>query len=708
MSYSVLNRIRQCSIGLIGPIILPLISVWSCSGQKDCVRIEYCTLRDRVIVTDHVFMKKAMFVGVSVDLDYFNRKKASIQSRVFFGDEDLGSASLVDIKTKYGNLVFDLPYELPQGDCKVLLSITKDDNEVLFSKLFSYKISDLAPYNNRMEDMSVQFLEVEQVKEDDKFVPSQTEVKRGYEIFQRSPLTYVYSYTRPERKELIESLNLRMAGNDYELLTFSIYPLRDLGNVSVSMSDLRGNSYSIPKECVEIFHIGEVQSTIGLPEGTYQNLPTLLIPGFKASIKKDKCKRFWMTIRAKDNIPPGMYRGEVEIIPEVGEKTILPISVEIVPITLEDVPGIDYFMLMTYEFVEMSMPWNEETKAQIYDAGVKVLKDYKEHGMTTLCMHSPFVLIRNEDGSPNLDDIFSGLVAARDTGFSRSVMYYIGHLINTAKDIHPANIGSFDQGADISTLKEIVRKIDDFSGSYGCPSVVYIPIDEPNDTHGDPRRERSKITPLLLKAIRDDGGKVGITTTLWQEDADVILLRNYEETEVSKIKSEGQRCWIYNNDVTLKSQDPTFARFVYGVSAWCIGVDGIGSWTFQTTQNARGDPRIADSPYDDIYLAYPDPEGPIATIKWESIREGIEDYKLIYQLEKRIQTLSRIGRDASEYREYLRKLKQEKTWRVLKYDDYDELAPGILSKIREDLMNYIIAADSRLRLEHDDNNEVNG
>lgn len=58
----------------------------------------------------------------------------------------------------------------------------------------------------------------------------------------------------------------------------------------------------------------------------------------------------------------------------------------------------------------------------------------------------------------------------------------------------------------------------------------------------------------------------------------------------------------------------------------------MSTWTFQNTQNASGWPAKADAPGRDIYLAYPDPDGPLSTPEWEAVREGIEDHKLLYQL----------------------------------------------------------------------------
>src|SRR4030042_4716214 len=183
-----------------------------------------------------------------------------------------------------------------------------------------------------------------------------------------------------------------------------------------------------------------VKETIGLPEGRFQNLPALIRAGNRVNTKAGQCQRFWLTLRIDDDVFPGVYKGKITISPQGGLETSLPLEVTVTPISLEDIPGIDYFMLMTYEFTELTMPWTKEEKGKIYKSACDILKNYKEHGMTTLCLHSPFVLATNEDGTPDLSDIFAALRAAKEIGFKRPIIWYMGHLIQTSKPKPPGSI----------------------------------------------------------------------------------------------------------------------------------------------------------------------------------------------------------------------------------------------------------------------------
>jgi hypothetical protein len=61
----------------------------------------------------------------------------------------------------------------------------------------------------------------------------------------------------------------------------------------------------------------------------------------------------------------------------------------------------------------------------------------------------------------------------------------------------------------------------------------------------------------------------------------------------------------------------------------------MSSWGPGTTQNSRGNPfEDLDSPYSDWFIFFPHQGGPLPTPNWEAVREGIDDIRYVYQLEK--------------------------------------------------------------------------
>jgi hypothetical protein len=487
--------------------------------------------------------------------------------------------------------------------------------------------------------------------------------------------------------------------NEFEPITLSLYPLQNLGTVKISVTDLKRAKEIISKNKIRVACVEMVQETIGLPEGRFLDLPTLIRPGNQVRVEKGKCQRFWLTIRIDDSVLPGVYKGRVSISPQHGLETSLPLEITVSPISLEDIPGIDYFMLMTYEFTELTMPWRKEEKEKIYKSACNILKDYQEHGMTTLCLHSPFVLITEEDGTPNLEDIFAALRAAREIGFKRRIIWYMGHLIQTSKPKHPGSIMSFDQGIHLSRLKYIVETVSQYAKEHGCPEVIFLPIDEPGDSYQDLQHKRQDITPVLLKVIKDSGAQNMLTGGNYQQfrPVDYLCSGKMNKEDLDEAHKSGSVYWLYNNDVTTKCLNPTYARYIYGYYTWMNNIDGISSWTFQNTQNARGLPGQADAHGSDIYLAYPDPNGPIATLKWEAIREGVDDHKLLYQLVKRIRKLEEKGTNTSKYKEFLSGIRKREGTPGCQERDYDKWTPTFFQISKDRLISMILDAEAKIK-----------
>ena len=643
-------------------------------------------------------MKKALYVSFSFTKSIKQHKNVNVYGFLLNGDKVIGETSLKALSENKGNLVFDLPYQIPEGQYKIKIDTFVEEGDLVATGSVVVERSDFKSiFDPKGKNTLHVFEEIPSQREAEVVKPTNQDKSIGYMLFSRSPLEYVFPESRPQQSEMINHVSIQVVRNEFEPITFSLYPLRNLGMVKISVTDLRGAEASISKDKIKVAYVEMVKETIGLPGGRFENVPTLIRAGNQVNTEAGKCQRFWLTIRIDDNVSPGVYKGKVTISPQSGLETSLPLEVTVMPISLEDIPGIDYFMLMTYEFTELTMPWSREEKEKIYQSACNILKDYKEHGITTLCLHSPFVLITKEDGTPNLEDIFAALRAAKEIGFKGRIIWYMGHLIQTSKPKHPGNIMGFDKGIHLPRLKYIVETVSEYAKEHGCPDVIFLPIDEPGDSYQDFQNKRQAITPLLLKTIKDLGAQTMLTSDDYKQFKPVDYLCSGEMNKegLNAAHDSGSVYWLFNNDVTTRCLNPTYARYIYGYYTWMNRVDGMSSWTFQNTQNARGLPGQADVHGSDIYLAYPDPNGPIATLKWEAIREGIDDHKLVYQLVKRIQKLKQKGIKTSKYEDFLLEIrKKEGTPGCLKGDD-EKWNPTFFQKSRDHLISMILDAEAK-------------
>jgi hypothetical protein len=459
------------------------------------------------------------------------------------------------------------------------------------------------------------------------------DVDRGYVLFNSDFQRYVFPWTIPDEKDRISTLGIRMSRNDFDPITLGIYPIRDLGEVKVSVSDLTGPAGDmIPSGNILVQVVRNLKVRTG--EGnTFQIIPRLLDRTDHTGIPIAYTTRFWLTVHADSLIPPGTYQGVIRIQPQKEAETMVPFTAEVLPITLEPVPGIDYSMCMSYEFFELeSKEWSSAQKEKIYRDGVNSFKDYINHGMSTVAVASPYYFQWNKDGTPRLEHLNAMIRAAKETGFTRPVFWYYGQYLHAAKGQHPGNIRLYDpkiHPARARYLAETALKLDK---ELGGPPLGFMPIDEPRIAL------RQKITLELFKEIKKiSGAKIMCTTNIGGKLLDIENDSQVDRKNLGpgeKIRKSDRKVWEYNNAV-VQCLNPGYSRYIYGYYTWRQDLDGMNSWGPGTTENSRGNPyEDLDHELTDYALTYPHAGGPLATPNWEALREGIDDIRYVYQLEK--------------------------------------------------------------------------
>jgi hypothetical protein len=159
-----------------------------------------------------------------------------------------------------------------------------------------------------------------------------------------------------------------------------------------------------------------------------------------------------------------------------------------------------------------------------------------------------------------------------------------------------------------------------------------MPIDEPRIAL------RQKITLDLLKEIKKvPGVKTMVTANI---GGNLLDIENDSEQDRKplgpgeKMRHSERKVWEYKN-TAIQCLNPSFSRYIYGYYTWRQDLDGMNSWGPSTTENSRGNPfEDLDHEYSDYAITYPHAGGPLATPNWEALREGIDDIRYIYQLEK--------------------------------------------------------------------------
>jgi len=174
-------------------------------------------------------------------------------------------------------------------------------------------------------------------------VPEAEETPRGYLLFTRPITEPVYAETRPLRNErLTDGLNAFATPGEWEPVTFGVYPLRDLKNFRVQVSDLT-NAAGAKIARTQITVRLQTYWNIGYPRytsrETYRRVPELLERVDAHSSPARECQRWWIQIHVPGDAKAGVYEGTVTVRDDVYDKAVgIPISLRVLGFSLRRDP----------------------------------------------------------------------------------------------------------------------------------------------------------------------------------------------------------------------------------------------------------------------------------------------------------------------------------------------------------------------------------
>jgi hypothetical protein len=109
-------------------------------------------------------------------------------------------------------------------------------------------------------------------------------------------------------------------------LTFGVIPLRDLGPVTVTASDLRGPAGVIPASAIRAGFVSYRLSRVTAEGSVYTIRPRLIMPGNVVDMPRDITRRFWLTVQTPGDAKPGLYTGTLAVNPRQGGAAKVPSS----------------------------------------------------------------------------------------------------------------------------------------------------------------------------------------------------------------------------------------------------------------------------------------------------------------------------------------------------------------------------------------------
>lgn len=414
------------------------------------------------------------------------------------------------------------------------------------------------------------------------------------------------------------------ARGEYEPATFSIRARCELKTVKVSLlHDLKSRTgESISADFVDIRLVDP------LPGWTKRSYECFLLEETTLDIPVDTTRRFWVTVHVPADAQPGVYQSDIVIMARTSENDqssghlirvgSVPYKVTVRPTRLLNAQqtGMAYFMYHNSGY------FPGETVTTAYQT--KVFEDMREHGMTTATiMHlgmdkDKFSLIetgRREDGvSASTLSIVQTMEILESTGLVAEGMPVIW-------------VGAEWYGPEQwSRLLEEGQK-------RNWPEILFYAVDEP----GIDEKYENRIVKFMdaMKSFHTSQSRFRVRTTTafgsmvptmkfgHYYDVWIGCMARYEGQTLSNLidaaRRQGKQLWTY--DCALAPVDAETDRYYFGILAWVSGIKGCAHWA-----TYDGGPALS-------YI-YPGKDGPIPSIGWEAIREGIDDYRYLATLRR--------------------------------------------------------------------------
>ncbi|NIA06076.1 MAG: hypothetical protein GWP14_00305 [Actinobacteria bacterium] len=512
---------------------------------------------------------------------------------------------------------------------------------------------------------------------------------RGYTVFKRGDPAGIYPTSYPAPGELIQDLKTFATPGEYEPVDFALYPLKDLQQVRVEVSDLADEKGRVlSKDCIDV---RSVKCWIQAAARSYKVVPELLDKTGPLDLKAKVPQQYWLTFHVPSDTPAGKYKGKITITPENGPSSEIMLGLRVLPFTLAETP---YKFGCWVDISAMPGPLREKGRYSWEEIPVR-FKDMKEHGMNSMVYDVPDSSfdpkMMGVRGSGKLDMDFSTdnkiVEMYKQAGFRGPIVVeFSKYTTNLSKFLQMNFPNSYYKGGNrgghcqppvdktppeyIEGYKEGIRQMYRNAKENDWPELIWHVNDEP----AYQGMEVIKTAAAEYRWAKEATPEVRTWCVLKSNDEDLIrlfspyvdILCNYVSSEedyllTTKLLAEGvyKERWGYIGPGNVETDAYESGRLDSGFKFKRTGMTGMFFWGYGfmgqgSTIAGPGNHLGAKNGQWDEYIDFPtsrsgaswgskkiafsyrspkDPLEVVPTLAWEGVREGIDDVKYIVTLE---------------------------------------------------------------------------
>lgn len=489
-----------------------------------------------------------------------------------------------------------------------------------------------------------------------------------FECFVVSDLVRVFEdgYNCPAIQKAIEIFGIR---NEYISAQFVIKANEDIKHVTVSVSALRHveSVASEPVSDIRWNFVGSIPIEQNTPKYRKTDLirpaparfPDYLAEEKEVSVHKGKYLAVYLTVKIPRDAEAGDYEGTVSVTTDKGSKS-LPLHLTVYPFTLPD----ERHLMVTEWYTTGNFKRFHNVDSSDSEGFYEMLKIYAqnmaEHRQNVFRVSLDLITSRqNADGKLTFD--FSRFDKLAEVFWNTGRM----DLLETGF------VAIFGQGGwssnevvlrDFRVQKESTNQLITFPGKDFLPQflpafekhlrergwlekTVFHIADEPSNHNMMSWREASDFVHTYAPALR----RIDAIETTHCYDRLEIWVPKLDHLAVwydayKKAQCKGYELWFYTVGIFQKGSFPNKtvdvplieSRILHWLN-YRFGLKGYLHWGFNRWTN---DPFTAPGEHrGDGWHVYPKKDGLINSLRWEQMRNGIQDYEYLWLLENKLKKI---------------------------------------------------------------------
>ena len=474
------------------------------------------------------------------------------------------------------------------------------------------------------------------------------EKRRGFVLYHRPWIQPVWPNTVPRREDMNPTLRAFASPDEYEPLTFTVLPRKQLGAATVEVGDLVSSAGRvIPSSAVDVRYVRHMYVRPNYRTYyTYYRAPDILMP-FRSPqpLVNGENFRVWLTVRVPTFAADGVYKGAATLKLDGRPAARAPIVFRVLPIQLQKDESIVYGTYYRHPYDSARRAPDDFSRRWWQRKAELEFADMAAHGNNAIVSGIGARMDAAGRWSIDFDTLGRKIDLCRRYGFDKPMICHIpaSHIywrhMKTGMGSHIKFV-KMPPKAYFDDLTRLVRLVEAGRRRRQWPELLYYPIDEPS---------RSEIAVRFMaetmKAIkRVPGARTYVTADPAHDEfapmkpyVDVWCCQPYSlprEQIVADTKKRGVEYWCYPNHVAGENDHTAVigARMTYGFGFWRSGFRALTPWIYQSVGS---DPwNYLDGTSMDFFNRTDDDGSPIPCAMWEAYREGIDDGRYVTTLQR--------------------------------------------------------------------------